>query len=381
MPHAPARAPGARAPRAALHRHDQHQRRRPQRPPRSRRPDRHHDVARVRRLVLAGGAGVPPLAPRRLEPARRPRPPRRAGPRRAARATGSATTPSRCSTRSASTSAELLGDFYRSDDDVRGDPELLAFARELVADDGGRVAGHARDRRRSPGVRRRRRPPAATGRLHGVGRTRRGEQRPVGPVRLHPEHARRAVHAAADVEAHDERGPPRVCAPGLPLGDRADGDGAHAVRTDADAARQLPRRVLPRIRAGGAVRRPLPIAARRHRLRHRAPQPRAARSRSGTRTSCRPMSVGRSPSDGVAPRGAGLRARRVPPPRRPAPLLRSHVARARPRRRPRPRQSRPDRTRARGDTSRGRRRYAAERRSTASSRTSISCRAGATSPW
>ena len=36
---------------------------------------------------------------------------------------------------------QLLNDFYRSDDDVRGDPELLAFARELVADDGGRVRG------------------------------------------------------------------------------------------------------------------------------------------------------------------------------------------------------------------------------------------------
>jgi arachidonate 15-lipoxygenase len=49
---------------------------------------------------------------------------------------------------------QLLGDFYRSDDDVRGDPELLAFARELVADDGGRVRGT---------------PVTADGRLESVG--------------------------------------------------------------------------------------------------------------------------------------------------------------------------------------------------------------------
>jgi arachidonate 5-lipoxygenase len=37
--------------------------------------------------------------------------------------------------------AELVGAFYGHDDDVRSDAELQAWARELVADDGGRVAG------------------------------------------------------------------------------------------------------------------------------------------------------------------------------------------------------------------------------------------------
>ena len=36
---------------------------------------------------------------------------------------------------------ELVGAFYCHDDDVRCDAELLAWARELVADDGARVAG------------------------------------------------------------------------------------------------------------------------------------------------------------------------------------------------------------------------------------------------
>jgi hypothetical protein len=37
--------------------------------------------------------------------------------------------------------ADLLGCFYRSDDDVRDDPELQAWAAELVSPDGGRMRG------------------------------------------------------------------------------------------------------------------------------------------------------------------------------------------------------------------------------------------------
>ena len=85
VPHAPARTPGARAPRTTLHRHDRHQRRGADQAPCAGRSDRRHDVARVRRLVLVDRAGVPPLAVRGLEPVCRLGPPRRARPRRPSR--------------------------------------------------------------------------------------------------------------------------------------------------------------------------------------------------------------------------------------------------------------------------------------------------------